>query len=230
MKIWGVPPATWAVGSYSSSPPTRGTPQILIFKTLWQSGWKALYTNWRAAPSPPLNFAKATRVYIPDAQNGKPTLNPPQTNILFTTSALNLRNTRLKWGWRELPHGWRFTRCAPLLGKYQKCAPFLKSSFFILHVAKKRALCFQKKNPFVVVLTLLTVLTLRTYTRQQKPSSWCGFINLLKRLHLKHSSNPSYDPMGKQVNVTNAVMLSVLFVCSPILLVPLWKSFCPWRY
>ena len=35
----------WAVGSHSSSPPAGGIPQIIIFKTLWMTGWKALYTD-----------------------------------------------------------------------------------------------------------------------------------------------------------------------------------------
>ena len=33
-KIWGVPRPAWAVGNYSSGPPTGGTPQILVDKTL----------------------------------------------------------------------------------------------------------------------------------------------------------------------------------------------------
>ena len=33
ITIWGVPRPAWAVGSYSSAPPARGTSQTLIFKT-----------------------------------------------------------------------------------------------------------------------------------------------------------------------------------------------------
>ena len=50
IRIWVVPPSAWAVGSYSSGPPSGGTPQILIFKTYRTIGRPRLYIHVKCCP------------------------------------------------------------------------------------------------------------------------------------------------------------------------------------